>query len=218
MYSAMSTSSTSIGWTTQIESESFQRVSERTQRRKLANVDRLVRSVGAVVTDQYEDVPSLSETRPCTERWLCRKCSNGPDTATPGSGNRTRSAIFRCQFPTNDSQVTMSSSPRDHDHDDAEPITDRVHDNSWSANLETPAHADDRELVVEQAVAAVDHTVPEITSTSSHTVTTDTRRRISTTRWPTRSTTNLTGSTSRSAAVADTSSASTLSNVYPHHG
>jgi putative CGCGG family rSAM target protein len=54
----------------------------------------------------------------------------------------------------------MSSAPRDHEHDDVEPITDRVHDNSWSANLETPAHEDDRELVVEQAVAAVDHTAP----------------------------------------------------------
>ncbi|WP_255151241.1 CGCGG family putative rSAM-modified RiPP protein [Halorarius halobius] len=43
-------------------------------------------------------------------------------------------------------------------HDDVEPVTDRVHEGSWSANLEKPKHADDRELVVAQAVDAVDHT------------------------------------------------------------
>jgi len=43
-------------------------------------------------------------------------------------------------------------------HDDAEPITDTVHETSWSANLEGPEHADDRELVVEQAIDAVTHT------------------------------------------------------------
>jgi putative CGCGG family rSAM target protein len=41
---------------------------------------------------------------------------------------------------------------------DAEPITDRVHENSWSANLEQPAHADDPELVIAQAREAIDHT------------------------------------------------------------
>jgi putative CGCGG family rSAM target protein len=45
-------------------------------------------------------------------------------------------------------------------HDDVDPVTDRVHDNSWSANLEQPARADDRDLVVTQAKAAVDHTAP----------------------------------------------------------
>ena len=44
-------------------------------------------------------------------------------------------------------------------HDDVEPITDRMHDNSWSANLEKPHHADDRTLVVEQAIDAIEHTV-----------------------------------------------------------
>jgi len=48
----------------------------------------------------------------------------------------------------------------DHDHDDVDPITDHVHESSWSANLEGPQHADDRELVVAQALEAVDHTVP----------------------------------------------------------
>ena len=46
----------------------------------------------------------------------------------------------------------------DHGHDDPAPVTDRVHDNSWSANLELPAHAGNRELVVSQAVDAVEHT------------------------------------------------------------
>jgi putative CGCGG family rSAM target protein len=43
-------------------------------------------------------------------------------------------------------------------HDDVEPVTDRVHHNSWSANLEKPQHADDRDLVVVQAIDAVKHT------------------------------------------------------------
>ena len=49
----------------------------------------------------------------------------------------------------------------DHDHESsAEPVTDRVHDNSWSANLEKPRHAGERDLVVEQAVEAIEHTAP----------------------------------------------------------
>ncbi|WP_435065767.1 CGCGG family putative rSAM-modified RiPP protein [Halobaculum sp. EA56] len=51
----------------------------------------------------------------------------------------------------------MSSTPHDHDHD-AEPVTDRVHDNSWSANLEKPEHGKDRELILQQAIDAVEHT------------------------------------------------------------
>ncbi|MFB6232666.1 MAG: CGCGG family rSAM-modified RiPP protein [Haloarculaceae archaeon] len=46
----------------------------------------------------------------------------------------------------------------DHDHSDAEPITDRVHDTSWSANLEQPRHGDDRDLLIEQAIDAIEHT------------------------------------------------------------
>jgi putative CGCGG family rSAM target protein len=46
-----------------------------------------------------------------------------------------------------------------HDHDEtAEPITDEVHDNSWSANLEKPQYADDAELAVRDALVAIDHT------------------------------------------------------------
>ncbi|PSP86317.1 CGCGG family rSAM-modified RiPP protein [Halobacteriales archaeon QS_1_68_17] len=43
---------------------------------------------------------------------------------------------------------------------DAEPVTDRIHDNSWPANLETPRYAGDRAAVVEGALTAIDHTAP----------------------------------------------------------
>lgn len=46
----------------------------------------------------------------------------------------------------------------DHGYSDAEPVTDRVHENSWSANLEQPRHATDAGLVVSQAVDAIEHT------------------------------------------------------------
>jgi len=57
----------------------------------------------------------------------------------------------------------MGTTSHDHDHaddldSDVEPITDRVHDNSWSANLEQPQHAESRALVVEQAEQAIEHT------------------------------------------------------------
>ena len=57
--------------------------------------------------------------------------------------------------------MSTTSDDRDHDVDldrDVEPITDRVHDNSWSANLEQPRHAERRDLVVRQAESAVEHT------------------------------------------------------------
>ncbi len=37
-------------------------------------------------------------------------------------------------------------------------MTDHVHENSWSANLEGPEHAEDRDLLVRQAIEAVEHT------------------------------------------------------------
>ena len=46
----------------------------------------------------------------------------------------------------------------DHPHSDAEPITDHVHDTSWSANLEQPRHGDDRDLLIAQAIDAIEHT------------------------------------------------------------
>lgn len=52
----------------------------------------------------------------------------------------------------------MSSSPHDHDHDGAEPITDDFHHNSWSANLEHPEHAESRELIFEHAEEAIRNT------------------------------------------------------------
>lgn len=52
----------------------------------------------------------------------------------------------------------MASSPHEEAHEAAEPVTDHVHHNSWSANLEKPQHAEDRELVIEQALSAIDHT------------------------------------------------------------
>ncbi len=59
------------------------------------------------------------------------------------------------------SNMETTSDDREHDADldsDVEPITDRVHDNSWSANLEQPHHAESRDLVVRQAGTAVEHT------------------------------------------------------------
>ncbi|AHG03792.1 hypothetical protein HALDL1_09390 [Halobacterium sp. DL1] len=45
-------------------------------------------------------------------------------------------------------------------HEDVENVTDGVHENSWSANLEKPRHAEDAALVVEEALDAVEHTAP----------------------------------------------------------
>jgi len=56
--------------------------------------------------------------------------------------------------------VKMSPGPREHDHDVADPVTDHVHETSWSANLETAEHGRDRDLVVEHARTAVEHTAP----------------------------------------------------------
>jgi putative CGCGG family rSAM target protein len=54
----------------------------------------------------------------------------------------------------------MSSSDADRYEEEAEPITDRVHDNSWSANLEKPRYADDDELAIRDAIDAIEHTAP----------------------------------------------------------
>jgi len=50
------------------------------------------------------------------------------------------------------------SSPHEQAHEESQSVTDRVHTNSWSANLEEPQHSDDRELVERHAVEAVEHT------------------------------------------------------------
>ncbi len=44
------------------------------------------------------------------------------------------------------------------DHETAEPVTDHVHETSWSANLEQPEHAEDRSLIREQAISAIEQT------------------------------------------------------------
>jgi putative CGCGG family rSAM target protein len=53
-----------------------------------------------------------------------------------------------------------TSHNHDHEHSEAEPVTDRTHDNSWSANLEKPQHAADIDLVISQAIDAIEHTEP----------------------------------------------------------
>lgn len=47
----------------------------------------------------------------------------------------------------------------EHAHDSVAPVTDHTHDNSWSANLEQPHHADDEALVCSQAEVAIERTV-----------------------------------------------------------
>lgn len=39
-------------------------------------------------------------------------------------------------------------------------VTEEMHDNSWSANLEGPEHASDPDRVIAEALAALEHTVP----------------------------------------------------------
>lgn len=53
----------------------------------------------------------------------------------------------------------MTDESHDHEHDlGAEPVTDKIHDNSWSANLEKPEHAEEQELVIKQGIEAIEHT------------------------------------------------------------
>jgi putative CGCGG family rSAM target protein len=64
-----------------------------------------------------------------------------------------------CRRMTTETTTDAVTDVDEEAHDlDAAPVTDRVHDNSWSANLEGPEHAESRSLVVEQAVSAVEHT------------------------------------------------------------
>ncbi|MFB6134379.1 MAG: CGCGG family rSAM-modified RiPP protein [Halanaeroarchaeum sp.] len=41
---------------------------------------------------------------------------------------------------------------------EADTVTGAFHDNSWSANLEEPRHADDRQAILEEAVSAIERT------------------------------------------------------------
>ncbi|WP_336360925.1 CGCGG family putative rSAM-modified RiPP protein [Haladaptatus sp. ZSTT2] len=45
-------------------------------------------------------------------------------------------------------------------HGTVEPVTDRIHETSWSANLEKPQHAADIDLVIAQALTAIELTAP----------------------------------------------------------
>ncbi|MFB6073194.1 MAG: CGCGG family rSAM-modified RiPP protein [Halobacterium sp.] len=53
----------------------------------------------------------------------------------------------------------MTATSHDHDHG-AETVDDDVHENSWSANLELPEHAEDRDHLLAEALDAVRHTAP----------------------------------------------------------
>ncbi len=44
---------------------------------------------------------------------------------------------------------------------DREPVTMRVHDRAWTADLETDRHASDRRFVVDEAIEAVEQTRPD---------------------------------------------------------
>lgn len=52
----------------------------------------------------------------------------------------------------------MTGSSHDHAHAESDPVTDTIHHNSWSANLEHPEHAEDRELLLAEAVDAIRNT------------------------------------------------------------
>ncbi len=52
----------------------------------------------------------------------------------------------------------MTTTKEDHPHADGDRALDRVHRNSWSANLETEAHAADRDRIVDDALTAVRNT------------------------------------------------------------
>lgn len=48
----------------------------------------------------------------------------------------------------------------EHTLTDVDPVTDHVHHNSWSANLERPVHGERLSAVVVGALDAVEHTAP----------------------------------------------------------
>jgi len=54
--------------------------------------------------------------------------------------------------------MASHSPDHDHSHGETEPVTERIHDNSWSANLEKPQYADDPALVNAHAIEAIEHT------------------------------------------------------------
>ncbi|QIB74406.1 CGCGG family rSAM-modified RiPP protein [Halogeometricum borinquense] len=86
--------------------------------------------------------------------------STSPDVGFCPKTFGTCSAAFLSSFVASAQMKMHSSHSSDHDHDEPSPVTDRTHDNSWSANLEQPQHAADVDLVVSQAIDAIEHTEP----------------------------------------------------------
>jgi putative CGCGG family rSAM target protein len=54
----------------------------------------------------------------------------------------------------------MTTTSESHGHSDVDRSTDEVHHNSWSANLEAPIHADDRDRLRSEARQAIRNTAP----------------------------------------------------------
>jgi len=54
----------------------------------------------------------------------------------------------------------MTPSAESHGHGAVDRSTDEVHHNSWSANLEAPVHAEDRDQLLTDAFDAVRNTAP----------------------------------------------------------
>ena len=54
----------------------------------------------------------------------------------------------------------MTTTSESHNHDEVDRLTEEVHHNSWSANLEAPVHADDRDQLLSEALEAVRNTAP----------------------------------------------------------
>jgi len=54
----------------------------------------------------------------------------------------------------------MTTTSESHGHDKVDRSTDEMHHNSWSANLEAPVHAEDRQQLLSDAIEAVRNTAP----------------------------------------------------------
>ncbi|MFB6109904.1 MAG: CGCGG family rSAM-modified RiPP protein [Halodesulfurarchaeum sp.] len=56
--------------------------------------------------------------------------------------------------------MTDQTSSHEEAHGESEPVTDHVHSNSWSANLEASQYGDDLDLLERHAIEAVEKTEP----------------------------------------------------------
>jgi putative CGCGG family rSAM target protein len=102
-------------------------------------------------------VPVRPRWTPASETFsahtLGPRISPGHDDPNPFGVGDTRNPFATIRME----HAEPSESDRDHSVD-VEPVTDHIHESSWSANLEQPDHAEDHELVVAQAIDAVEHT------------------------------------------------------------